>query len=122
MTITPKARNRKETEVTNKEIIQELYQNFASGDVPAVVARFDNNISWTEADGFPLAGTYVGPEAVVENVLPRGLSSAVCAFPSAPRRPCAALVVAPLSVPMIVLRCIDAALAGECYPHNRAWV
>ena len=52
---TPTARNHKETQVTNKEIIQGLYQNFASGDVPAVVATFDDNISWTEADGFPLA-------------------------------------------------------------------
>ena len=26
---------------------------------------------WTEADGFPLAGTYTGPQAVVENVFMR---------------------------------------------------
>jgi ketosteroid isomerase-like protein len=57
--------------MTNKEIIQELYQNFARGDVPAVTAKFDDNITWTEADGFPLAGTYTGPQAVVENVFMR---------------------------------------------------
>ena len=57
--------------MTNKEIIEALYQDFASGDVPAVVAKFDDSISWTEADGFPLAGTYVGPQAVVENVFMR---------------------------------------------------
>lgn len=57
--------------MTNKEVVQELYQNFAKGDVPAVVARFDDNITWTEADGFPLGGTYVGPQAVVENVFMR---------------------------------------------------
>jgi ketosteroid isomerase-like protein len=57
--------------VTNKEIIQGLYESFARGDVPSVVAGFDENISWTEADGFPLAGTYVGPQAVVENVFMR---------------------------------------------------
>lgn len=57
--------------MTNKKIIQELYQNFARGDVPAVIARFDDSISWTEADGFPLAGTYTGPQAVVENVFMR---------------------------------------------------
>ena len=61
----------KGTQMTNKEIIQELYQNFASGDVPAVTARFNDNITWTEADGFPLAGTYIGPQAVVENVFMR---------------------------------------------------
>jgi ketosteroid isomerase-like protein len=57
--------------VTNKEIIQELYQSFSSGDVPAVIARFDDGIKWTEADGFPLAGTYIGPQAVVENIFTR---------------------------------------------------
>tara|TARA_R110002096_G_scaffold29497_12_gene88781 strand:- start:20814 stop:21200 length:387 start_codon:yes stop_codon:yes gene_type:complete len=57
--------------MTNKEIVQALYQDFANGDVPAVVAKFDDNISWTEADGFPLAGTYTGPQAIVENVFMR---------------------------------------------------
>jgi len=57
--------------VTNKEIVQELYRNFAKGDVPAVLASFGDTITWTEADGFPLAGTYVGPQAVLENVFMR---------------------------------------------------
>jgi ketosteroid isomerase-like protein len=57
--------------MTKKEIIQALYQSFASGDEPAVTAKFDDEITWTEADGFPLAGTYVGPQAVVENVFMR---------------------------------------------------
>ena len=30
-----------------------------------------DNIQWTEADGFPLAGTYVGPQAVLEGVFMR---------------------------------------------------
>ena len=59
------------TNVTNKEFVQELYENFAKGDVPAVLAKFDADITWTEADGFPLAGTYVGPQAVLENVFMR---------------------------------------------------
>jgi len=57
--------------MTNKEIIQNLYQNFATGNVPAVLAAFADDISWTEADGFPLAGTYIGPQAVLENVFMR---------------------------------------------------
>ena len=57
--------------MTNKEIIQGLYQSFAAGDVPAVTAAFADDIVWTEADGFPLAGTYIGPQAVVENVFMR---------------------------------------------------
>ena len=57
--------------MTNKEIVQGMYQSFATGDVPEVLAAFANDISWTEADGFPLAGTYIGPQAVVENVFMR---------------------------------------------------
>jgi ketosteroid isomerase-like protein len=30
-----------------------------------------DDIRWTEADGFPLAGTYVGPQAVLEGVFMR---------------------------------------------------
>mgnify|MGYP000238815430 CR=1 FL=1 len=55
----------------NKKAIQELYGHFASGDIPAVLGMFADDIEWTEADGFPLAGTYVGPQAVVENVFMR---------------------------------------------------
>jgi ketosteroid isomerase-like protein len=57
--------------MSNKNIIQGLYQSFAIGDVPAVLAAFASDISWTEADGFPLAGTYTGPQAVLENVFMR---------------------------------------------------
>lgn len=57
--------------MSNKEIIEGLYRSFASGDVEAVTASFADGIAWTEADGFPLAGTYVGPQAVVENVFMR---------------------------------------------------
>ena len=57
--------------MTNKDIVQGLYDSFATGDVAAVTAAFADDIRWTEADGFPLAGTYVGPQAVVENVFMR---------------------------------------------------
>jgi ketosteroid isomerase-like protein len=56
---------------TNKEIVQGAYASFAQGDVPAALAAMDESIVWTEADGFPLAGTYVGPQAVLEGVFMR---------------------------------------------------
>ena len=56
---------------TNKQIIQGAYQAFAEGDVPKVLAVMDDKIEWTEAEGFPLHGTYVGPQAVVEGVFMR---------------------------------------------------
>jgi uncharacterized protein len=64
-------KNEKGARVDNKAIIQGLYENFASGDVPAVLGSFADDIAWTEADGFPLAGTYIGPQAVLENVFMR---------------------------------------------------
>ena len=57
--------------MSNKEIVQGIYDSFASGDVAAVTAAFANDIAWTEADGFPLAGTYIGAQAIVENVFMR---------------------------------------------------
>jgi ketosteroid isomerase-like protein len=56
---------------TNKEIVAGVYASFAVGDVPAVLGAMDDSIEWTEADGFPLAGTYVGPQAVLEGVFMR---------------------------------------------------
>lgn len=57
--------------MTNADIIRDLYEAFAKGDVPAVLGAFDDNISWTEAEGFMYGGTYNGPNAVLENVFMR---------------------------------------------------
>ncbi len=54
--------------MSNLETIENLYQAFAQGDVPGVLASFDENIEWTEAEGFPYGGTYRGGEAIVQNV------------------------------------------------------
>jgi len=56
---------------SNKEIIESAYASFAKGDVPAALGAMADDIRWTEADGFPLAGTYVGPQAVLEGVFMR---------------------------------------------------
>jgi len=52
----------------NKQIIENGYKCFATGDVPGLLATFDENIAWTEAEGFPYGGTYTGANAIVENV------------------------------------------------------
>lgn len=54
--------------MTNGDIIKGIYDSFATGDIPGVLGAMDANISWTEAAGFPYAGTYIGPMAIVENV------------------------------------------------------
>jgi ketosteroid isomerase-like protein len=54
--------------MNNAEIIRSLYESFKIGDIPAVLGAFDENISWTDAEGFPHGGTYIGANAILENV------------------------------------------------------
>jgi ketosteroid isomerase-like protein len=56
---------------TNVEVIKGLYEAVAKGDIPTALAGLDPNVEWTEAEGIPYAGTYVGPDAVLNNVLVR---------------------------------------------------
>jgi len=52
----------------NRALVQKLYAGFATGDLPAVLSTMASDIEWTEAEGYPYAGTYVGPDAVVQAV------------------------------------------------------
>jgi len=54
--------------MTPKAKIQAVYAAFESGDIPTVLGALAPDASWTEAEGFPYGGTYIGPEAVLENV------------------------------------------------------
>ncbi len=54
--------------MSNGEIIKGLYDSFATGNIPGVLGAMDENIAWTEAEGFIYGGTYTGPNAVLENV------------------------------------------------------
>jgi len=54
--------------MNNKQIIESAYQSFATGDIPGLLGTFDENIEWTEAEGFPYGGTYTGAGAILENV------------------------------------------------------
>ena len=57
---------------TNKEIVESVYANFATGDVPAVLGAMHPEIEWNEAEGFPIyEGILVGPQAVLEGVFMR---------------------------------------------------
>lgn len=53
----------------NSEIIRGLYAAFGRGDIPAVMQILAPEVRWTEAEGFPYAGTYTGPDAVLHNVI-----------------------------------------------------
>ena len=57
--------------MTNAETIQAVYDAFGKGDIPNVLAAMDPKVEWIEAEGFPYAGTYVGPDAVLQGVFMR---------------------------------------------------
>lgn len=54
--------------MTNPDIIRAHYAASDRGDLAGMVADFADDVAWTEAAGFPLAGTYIGPQAVIDNV------------------------------------------------------
>jgi ketosteroid isomerase-like protein len=55
--------------MSNTDIIRGAYDAFAAGDVPAVLAVLHDDVEWTQPAGHPYAGTYTGPDAIVQNVL-----------------------------------------------------
>lgn len=59
------------TAVTAKDTLAAFYRAVADGDAPTALALLDDEVEWTEAAGFPYAGTYHGPQAVVEGVFTR---------------------------------------------------
>lgn len=57
----------------NVDLVRSIYEAFARGDVPAVLALFAEDIEWNEAENFPYAdgNPYRGPQAVVQGVFAR---------------------------------------------------
>ena len=57
----------------NVAIIDNLYKNFAKGDIPAVLAAMDADVVWNEAEGNTYAdgNPYKGPDAVLQGVFAR---------------------------------------------------
>jgi ketosteroid isomerase-like protein len=57
-------------------LVKQVYDAFAKGDVAGVLANFDPQIDWREAEGFAYAdgNPYIGPEAVLQGVFGRLMS------------------------------------------------
>ncbi len=55
----------------NLEIVRRHYEASDRGDLDAMLAPLAADVQWREADGFPAAGLYVGPDAVRDNVFIR---------------------------------------------------
>lgn len=50
------------------EVVKSGYAAFATGDIEKVLSILSPAIRWTEAEGGPYGGTYVGPRQVLEEV------------------------------------------------------
>ena len=58
--------------MTNLEIIQSTYEGKTSDENAKNLANYlHKDVAWTEAKGFPYGGTYIGLEAIIENVFNR---------------------------------------------------
>lgn len=57
----------------NARVVNSIYENFGKGDIPGVLALFDDKIVWNEAESNSLAdgNPYEGPEAVLNGVFAR---------------------------------------------------
>lgn len=69
----------------NTHQIRSLYEAFARGDVPAVLASMDPQIEWNEAENFIYAdrNPYIGSQAILGGVFLR-LASEWTAFSAVP--------------------------------------
>ena len=54
--------------MTNQEIIEQMYQDFASENIPAVLSVFSKDIVWIRpgAPFIPFSGTFTGMEEVMK--------------------------------------------------------
>ncbi|MFW0717842.1 nuclear transport factor 2 family protein [Pedobacter sp. N23S346] len=58
--------------MTNLEIVKSTYEGKTSAENGRNLAKYvSDSISWTEAKGFPYAGTYIGLEDITKNVFSR---------------------------------------------------
>ncbi|WP_181774321.1 nuclear transport factor 2 family protein [Amycolatopsis pittospori] len=54
--------------MSNLDVIAAHYAASDRGDLAGMLAPLEPETTWTEAAGFPYAGTYTGPEEVKEHV------------------------------------------------------
>jgi ketosteroid isomerase-like protein len=56
---------------TNLDVIRGTYEGMSEENGKHLLAALAPKATWTEAAGFPYAGTYTGPEAIFANVFHR---------------------------------------------------
>lgn len=55
----------------NLDVIRATYEGTSEENGRNLLAALAPDASWTEAEGFPYAGTYVGPDAIIAGVFRR---------------------------------------------------
>lgn len=56
---------------TNLELVRSTYQGSSEENGRNLLAALASDAQWTEAEGFPYAGTYVGAQAIIAGVFHR---------------------------------------------------
>lgn len=56
---------------TNLELIRGTYEGSSEDNGRNLRAVLSPDVEWTEAEGFPYAGTYFGPDALIDGVFRR---------------------------------------------------
>ena len=62
----------------NLEVIRGTYEGSSEDNGRNVLAALAPDVEWTEAEGFPYAGTYVGPDAIIAGVFQRLGTEWIC--------------------------------------------
>ncbi|WP_434721571.1 nuclear transport factor 2 family protein [Mesorhizobium sp. RIZ17] len=57
--------------ISNLELIRRTYEGSSEENGGNLLAVLSPDVEWTEAEGFPYAGTYVGVEALMKGVFQR---------------------------------------------------
>lgn len=55
----------------NLDLVRATYEGSSAENGRNLLAALAPNAAWTEAEGFPYAGTYVGPDAIIAGVFQR---------------------------------------------------
>ena len=53
---------------SNVDIIKGVYESVGKGDIPGMLAVFDDKVEWEEPESLPYENQ-IGPQAIAENVL-----------------------------------------------------
>ena len=53
---------------SNVQIAKETYEAFARGDLPSVLANFQDDVEWHQAESLPWGGVHKGRDAVAHDV------------------------------------------------------